>query len=405
MSQQPQGKLAVWFVFATVLLDMIGIGLVVPVLPRLISEIAGRDIANASVLGGWLFFVYGGMQFLFGPAVGNLSDAVGRRPVLLLSVFGLGIDYFLTALAPTIGWLFIGRGIAGICGASYVTANAYLADITKPDDRARAFGLIGAAFGVGFTIGPALGGILGEFGPRVPFYAAAAFSLVNFAFGFFVLPETLPPDKRRPFEWRRANPLGALKVFSTYPGVIPLAAAMFVFFLASSVYPAIWAYWGIARFGWSEMTIGLSLAAFGLVTALTQGFVTGPIVARFGERRVMIFGLLMTVIAVVGYGLAPSLFVVMLLFVVNAPEGFVQPTMTAILSHAAPDDAQGEMQGGIASLQNLGMLIGTVVFAQIFGYFMQPNAIVMSPSVGFFVAAALFTLTLVWIVLATSERK
>lgn len=405
MSQQPQGKLAVWFVFATVLLDMIGIGLVVPVLPRLISEIAGRDIANASVLGGWLFFVYGGMQFLFGPAVGNLSDAVGRRPVLLLSVFGLGIDYFLTALAPTIGWLFIGRGIAGICGASYVTANAYLADITKPDDRARAFGLIGAAFGVGFTIGPALGGILGEFGPRVPFYAAAAFSLVNFAFGLFVLPETLPPDKRRPFEWRRANPLGALKVFSTYPGVIPLAAAMFVFFLASSVYPAIWAYWGIARFGWSEMTIGLSLAAFGLVTALTQGFVTGPIVARFGERRVMIFGLLMTVIAVVGYGLAPSLFVVMLLFVVNAPEGFVQPTMTAILSHAAPDDAQGEMQGGIASLQNLGMLIGTVVFAQIFGYFMQPNAIVMSPSVGFFVAAALFTLTLVWVVLATSERK
>ena len=404
MAAEPAGKMAVWFIFATVLIDMIGIGIIIPVLPKLIVEISGQDLAGASILGGWLFFAYGGMQFLFGPTVGNLSDAVGRRPVLLISLIGLGIDYILMAFAPTMFWLFVGRIVAGLCGASYVTASAYLADVTAPEDRARAFGLIGAAFGVGFVFGPALGGILGEYGPRVPFYAAAAFSLVNVAFGYFVLPETLPPEKRRPFEWRRANPVGALRVFSSYPGAIPLAIAMFAFFLASSVYPAIWAFWAIARFGWSEMTIGLSLAAFGLVTALTQGVVTGPIVARYGERKVMIFGLLMAAIAAVGYGLAPSLTVVLILFVIHAPEGFVHPTMTALLSHAAPEDAQGEMQGGIASLQNLGMLIGTVFFAQIFGWFMHPNAIWVSPSIGYFVAAFMIALTLLGVILTNRSR-
>lgn len=401
----PRNTPAVWFVIATVFIDMIGMGLVMPVLPRLIMDVSSVDLATASVIGGWMFFAYAGMQFLLGPTMGNLSDAYGRRPLLLLSVFGLGVDYFIAAVAPSVFWLFVARAIAGICGASYVVANACLADMTAPADRARVFGYIGAAFGLGFVIGPALGGILGEFGPRVPFYAAAIFSLANFVFGWFVLPETLPPEKRRRFILARANPIGTLKVFHTYSGAIPLAAAMFAFFLASAVYPAIWSFWGIARFGWSELTIGLTLAVFGVVTAVTQAFVTGPIVARFGEWRVVIFGLVSAVVAAVGYGLAPSMLVVLILFVIHAPEGFVMPALTAMLSHRAPEDAQGEMQGGIASLQSLGMLIGTPFFAQVFGYFMQPDAPIVSPSIGFIVAAFLLALVLAGMLFASPQTS
>lgn len=400
----PRNTPAVWFAVATVFIDMIGMGLVMPVLPRLIMEVSSVDLAQATVIGGWLFFAYAGMLFLLGPTMGSLSDAFGRRPLLLVSIFGLGIDYILTALAPSIFWLFVGRAIAGICGASYVIANAYLADLTPPDQRARVFGYIGAAFGLGFVIGPALGGILGEFGPRVPFYAAAAFSLANFVFGLFVLPETLPPEKRRPFDIARANPIGTLKVFRTYSGAIPLSIAMFAFFLASAVYPAIWAFWGIARFGWSELTIGLTLAVFGIVTAVTQAFVTGPIVARYGEWRVVVFGLVSAAVAAAGYGLAPSLLAVLVLFVIHAPEGFVMPALTALLSRCAPEDAQGEMQGGIASLQSLGMVLGTPFFAHVFGYFMQPTAPVVSPGIGFFVAAVLLALVLAGFLLTTSSR-
>ena len=227
MSRRP-GKFAVTFVFITVFLDMVGFGLVMPVLPRLIEQVSGANLAGASIWGGWLFFAYGGMQFLFGPAIGNMSDAVGRRPVLLLSVFGLAVDYILTGFAPTIIWLFVGRTFAGICGASYTTANAFLADITKPEDRARVFGLMGAAFGLGFVIGPAIGGLLGSFGPRVPFFVAAALAILNFAYGWFVLPETLAPENRRPFSLTRSNPIGALKVFARYRGVVPLSAVMFL---------------------------------------------------------------------------------------------------------------------------------------------------------------------------------
>mgnify|MGYP001389511629 CR=1 FL=1 len=395
MNRQP-GRFAVIFVFATVFIDMVGFGLVMPVLPRLIEEVSGSDLAGASIWGGWLFFAYGGMQFLFGPAIGNLSDAYGRRPVLLLSVFGLAVDYLLTAFAPTMLWLFGGRIFAGICGASYTTANAFLADITKPEDRAKVFGMMGAAFGLGFIIGPAIGGLLGEFGPRVPFFVAAGLSLVNFVFGWIVLPETLAAENRRPFTLARANPIGALKVFANYRGVVPLCAVMLFFFLSTAVYPAIWAFWGIAAFGWSEATVGLTLAAFGLVTAIVQGGLTGPVVKRLGERKAVVLGLTMGVVALFGYGLAPSLAVVLVLLVIHAPEGFAHPALTALLSHAAPEDAQGEIQGGIASLQSIGMLVGTVLFAQVFGWFMQPNPIIVSPSIAYFLAGTMLALTLVY---------
>ena len=393
MNRQP-GRFAVIFVFITVFIDMVGFGLIMPVLPRLIEEVSGSDLAGASIWGGWLFFAYGGMQFLFGPAIGNLSDAYGRRPVLLLSVFGLAVDYLLTAFAPSMLWLFVGRIFAGICGASYTTANAFLADITKPEERAKVFGMMGAAFGLGFVIGPAIGGLLGEFGPRVPFFVAAGLSLLNVIYGWFVLPETLAPEKRRPFSLARSNPIGALKVFARYRGVVPLSAVMFLYFLSTAVYPAIWAFWGIAAFGWSEAMVGLSLAAFGLVTAIVQGGLTGPVVKRLGERRTVVFGLVMAVIALFGYGLAPGLAAVLVLLVIHAPEGFVHPALTALMSREAPEDAQGELQGGIASLQSIGMLMGTVLFAQVFGWFMKPNPLIVSPSIAYFLAGVMLALTL-----------
>jgi MFS transporter, DHA1 family, tetracycline resistance protein len=404
MSARTPGKFAVIFVFITVFMDMVGFGLIMPVLPRLIEDVSGSDLAGASLWGGWLFFAYGGMQFLFGPAIGNLSDAFGRRPVLLLSVFGLAVDYLLTAFAPNMIWLFVGRIFAGICGASYTTANAYLADITEPEDRAKVFGMMGAAFGLGFVIGPAIGGLLGEYGPRVPFFVAAGLSILNFAYGWLVLPETLAHVNRRPFSWPRANPIGALKVFANYRGVLPLSAVMFLYFLSTAVYPAIWAFWGIAAFGWSEATIGLSLAAFGLITAVVQGGLTGPVVKWLGERRTVVFGLVMAVIALFGYGLAPGLLAVLLLLVIHAPEGFVHPALTALMSRSAPEDAQGELQGGIASLQSIGMLLGTVLFAQVFGWFMKPNVILVSPSVAYFLAGTMLAVTLA-VFLMLRERK
>ena len=388
------GKHAVTFVLITVFLDMVGFGIIMPVLPSLIQQVGHVSIADAARIGGWLFFAFSAAQFLFGPTMGNLSDAFGRRPLLLLAVFGLFIDYLLMSVAPNLFWLFVGRAIAGLCGASYVIANAYIADVTRPEDRAKAFGMIGAAFGLGFVIGPALGGLLGEYGARMPFYVAAGVSALNLVYGYFVLPETLAPSNRRAFEWQRANPLGTFKVFTTYHGVVPLSIVMFVYFFSSAVYPAIWAFWGIAKFGWSEWLVGLSLAAFGIVTAVFQGALTGPAVKLWGESKVALIGLVSAVIAAVGYGFAPGLLVVIIFFIVHGPEGFVHPMLTAIMSKAVPENAQGELQGGISSIMSVSMLLGTVFFSQVFGYFMQDSAPVTSPDMAFFVAAGLLVVTL-----------
>jgi MFS transporter, DHA1 family, tetracycline resistance protein len=386
---------AVIFVMLTVLLDMVGFGLIMPVLPTLIEDVGQMTLADASLIGGWMFFAFSATQFLFSPLMGNLSDRYGRRPLLLLAVFGLGVDYLFSALAPTLFWLFVGRAIAGLCGSSYVIANAYIADVTAPDDRAKAFGMMGAAFGIGFVLGPALGGLLGEFGPRVPFYAAAGISTLNLIYGWFVLPETLPPEKRRAFDWRRANPFGTLKVFRQYQGVLPMCIVLGVYFFATSVYPAIWAFWGMAKFDWSVSMVGLTLAAFGIVTAAFQGGLAGPAVKRFGEEQVVMIGMVSAVIAAVGYGLAGSLTMVLILLFIHGPEGFVHPMLTAIMSKAVPDDAQGELQGGISSVMNIAMLAGTVFFSQIFGYFMQPTGAVVSPDIAFFIAAGVLVVSLV----------
>jgi DHA1 family tetracycline resistance protein-like MFS transporter len=392
------------FVLITVFLDMVGFGLIMPVLPALIEDVGQMEIADAALIGGWLFFAFSLTQFLFGPMMGNLSDAFGRRPMLLLAVFGLFVDYLLMSFAPNLFWLFVGRAFAGLCGASYVIANAYIADVTAPEERAKAFGMVGAAFGVGFVIGPAIGGMLGEYGPRVPFMVAAAISAVNLVYGYFVIPETLDSGKRRSFELIRSNPFGTFRVFQTYRSVLPLCAVMSIYFFASSIYPAIWAFWGIAKFGWSEWLIGLSLAAFGIVTAVFQGVLTGPAVKLWGESKTALIGLVSACIAVVGYGFAPGLLVVVLLFIIHGPEGFVHPMLTAMMSKETPENAQGELQGGVSSIMAVTMLLGTVFFAQIFGYFLQPNAPFVSPNVAFFVSGALLVVTLVLFIVVRNKH-
>jgi MFS transporter, DHA1 family, tetracycline resistance protein len=385
---------AIVFVFVTVLLDMVGFGIIIPVLPRLIEDVGHLGLGDAAVIGGWMFVAFSLSQFLFAPVMGALSDAYGRRPLLLLAVFGLFLDYIFSALAPTLFWLFVGRIIAGVCGSSYVIANAFIADVTEPEDRARAFGLMGAAFGVGFVIGPAIGGLLGEFGPRVPFWAAAAISGLNVLYGWFVLPETLAPENRRRFRLADANPFGTFRVFAAYKGVLPLVLVLGLFFFASSVYPAIWPFWGIARFGWSETIIGLTLAAFGIVAAVTQGVLSGPLVARFGEHRVAFWGLVFAAGAAVGYGLAWSLPVVLVLLVLHAPEGLVHPVLNAVLSKSVPEDAQGQLQGGISSVTNIAMLLGTLFYSQLFGLVMPEGAPPERAGLPFVVAGGLLAMVL-----------
>jgi MFS transporter, DHA1 family, tetracycline resistance protein len=398
-------RLAIAFVIITVFLDMVGIGLIFPVLPQIVETVGKTDLASATLISGWLFFSYVGMQFIFGPLIGNLSDTHGRRPLLLISVFGLAVDYLLTAFAPNLWWLFVGRIFAGLCGASYTTANAYLADITKQEDRAKTFGYIGAAYGLGFIIGPAIGGLLGEYGPRVPFFAAALISILNFGFGYFVLPETLAQDMRRPFSLARANPFGTFKVFLTYRQVIPLSIVMFLYYLATSVYPAIWPFWGIARFGWSESTIGLTLACFGLVMALTAGFLTGPANRLFGQRRTIILGLSMAAVTAAGFAFSSGFGMVFLFMLINAPEGFADPGLTALMSEDAPPDAQGELQGGIASAKNLAMLLGTPMFAQLFGHFLKSQTVEVAAYASFFTTTALCLMAITIFVLKSKSAK
>ena len=390
---------AVLFILVTVFLDMVGFGIIIPVLPALIGDVGHLSLGEAAILGGWMAAAYSLVQFLSGPLMGNLSDRFGRRPLLLIAIFGLGADFLLHALAPSVAWLFVGRVFAGLCGASWVIANAFLADITPAADRGRVFGMMGAAFGLGFVIGPAIGGLLGEYGPRVPFYVAAAVSAANFLYGWFVLPESLPPERRRPFRLARSNPFGAFKVFRTYQGVLPMCAVLAAFFFFSSVYPAIWPFWAKARFGWSEAMVGITLALFGVIMAFFQGMLTGPAVRHFGEFRTVLVGLVSASLAAAGYGFAPGLVAVVLLMVVHGPEGFIHPMLTALMSVRVPEDAQGELQGGIAALTNVAMLFGTLFFAQVFGHFLNGPA--PDPNMAFHIAAVGLALTLglfLWVV-------
>jgi MFS transporter, DHA1 family, tetracycline resistance protein len=368
-ADRKNSRLTLICILVTILLDMVGYGIIVPVLPELIKELTGGGVAEAAVYGGWLVFVYASMQFLFSPVLGNLSDHFGRRPVLLGSLLGLTFDYLMMGFAPAVWYLFIGRFISGVSGAAVSTATAYMADITQPHKRTQRFGLIGAAFGLGFIIGPVIGGELGAFGPKVPFYAAAGLAFANFLFGVFVLPESLNRAHRRPFDIRRANPFGALLSLRKYPVVLWLMLALFLFSMAGQAFPSVFNYFTIAVFDFSSSQIGRSLGAFGICFALFQALAVGPLVKRFGETPVVAVGMMGAGIAFAGIAFIHSQTWLYVYIVIGAISGLAAPTITGLLSRQVPDNAQGEMQGAINAANSLATIIGPLAATQVFAYF------------------------------------
>ena len=386
---RPAGKHALVFVVVTVLLDIVGFGLIIPVLPRLLVELTGDSVSQAAIDGGWLAFVYAAMQFVCAPVLGNLSDRHGRRPVLLFAVGALGVDYVVMGLAPTLAWLFLGRAISGMAGASFTPAYAYVADVSPPDKRAQSFGLISAAFGVGFILGPALGGFLGTFGTRTPFFAAAALSLVNLLYGTFVLPESLPLEARRPFEWRRANPLGTLLQMRKHPVVLGLLGALFLWMVAHQVMPSTWTFYTKFRFGWSEAMIGASLAAAGVVMAISQATLMRVLVPRLGERRTALTGIAVASVGYFGYGVASASWMMFAWLATWFLGALVMPSTNALMSHRVEKSAQGELQGAVASLFGLSSIVGPPLMTQLFGRFSAPDAPVHLPGAAFFASTLL----------------
>lgn len=381
---------AIVFIFITILIDSIGFGIILPVLPELIMQISGAGLSQAARYGGWLYFVYAITQFFSAPVIGNLSDRFGRRPVLLLALFALGIDYVVMGLAPGLAWLFAGRIVAGIAGASYTPAYAYIADITPPEKRAQNFGFVSAAFGLGFVLGPAIGGLLGSLGPRAPFFVAAGLALLNAAFGLFALPESLPQERRRAFEWSRANPFGTLMQLRKQPMIVGLAGVTFLWVLGHQVLPSTWAFYTMLRFGWSEAAVGLSLAAAGIVMAISQGGLTKVLVPKLGgERRAALVGLLSGAAVYCCYAFAPFGWVMYIGIAGWGLAALSWPSLNALMSQQIPANAQGELQGGLASLSSLAAVLGPPLMTQLFGTFSDTAGAVYFPGAPFFAAALL----------------
>ena len=394
---------ALAFISVTLLLDTIGFGLILPVYPRLLVELTGQSLSRVAVYGGWLGFIYAAMQFIGAPILGNLSDRYGRRRVIPFAVGALGIDYIIMGFAPTLEWLFVGRAISGAAGASFTPAYAYVADISPPEKRAQNFGIVSASFGTGFIVGPAIGGLLGSLGPRAPFFAAAILSIVNFVYGTFVLPESLLPEHRRPFRWRRANPLGTLVQMRKHPVVLGLLAALLLWAIGNQVMPSTWAFYTKFRFGWSEAMIGASLAVAGLLMISSQATMTRYIVPRLGGRKVAIMGMVGGTAAYLGFGLGTAgwmMFVAMLGWFFGA---LVYPNVNALMSQRIPRDAQGELQGAVASLMSLSAIIGPPFMAHLFARFTSPGASMYVPGAPFFASAILATGCLVIFLISTRE--
>jgi DHA1 family tetracycline resistance protein-like MFS transporter len=380
---------ALAFIFVTVVLDILALGIVIPVLPHLVEDFMGGDTAGAAKVYGLFGTVWALMQFISMPVVGALSDRFGRRRVILLSNLGLGLDYVLMALAPNLAWLFVGRVISGITAASISTAMAYIADVTPTDKRAAAFGKVGMAFGLGFVLGPAIGGILGSVDPRLPFWAAAAFSLANALYGVFVLPESLPPEKRRAFEWRRANPLGSLRLLRSHPQLSGLAVVVFLSNLAHAALPATFVLYAGYRYGWTERDVGFALASIGVCSAIVQGALVGTTVRRFGERRVLLAGLACGAIGFFAYGLAPTGALFIAAVPVVALWGLASPAAQGIMTrHIAPTE-QGALQGAAGSIMGVATMIGPALFAGTFAYFIGAGTRWHVPGAAFMLASLL----------------
>lgn len=374
---------AVGFIFITVLLDVIGWGIIIPVIPNLIKELINGDISEAAKYGGWLTFAYAITQFIFAPVIGNLSDKYGRRPVLLTSLFAFSLDFLLLAFAPTITWLFIGRILSGITGASFTTASAYIADVSTHENRAKNFGLMGAAFGLGFIIGPVLGGLLGDFGTRVPFIAAAILCMLNFLYGYFILPESLSKDKRRPFELKRANPIGAFLHLKKYPNLIGLVLAIFVLYVGSHAVQSNWNYFTMYQFNWTEKMVGISLGVIGLLVGIVQGGLIRWINPKIGNVKSIYFGLALYTIGMFLFAFATESWMMFVFLIPYCLGGIAGPALQAVVSEQVPPSEQGEIQGTLTSLMSASSIVGPPMMASVFYYFTHDEAPFLFPGAPF----------------------
>jgi DHA1 family tetracycline resistance protein-like MFS transporter len=395
---------ALAFIFVTVLIDIIGLGIIIPVLPKLIMSMKHVGLGEAARIGGYLMLTYSAMQFVSGPVLGGLSDRFGRRPILLASLAAFGLDYLLMGFAPTLAWLFAGRIIAGMTGASFNSAYAYIADVTPPERRTQDFGLLGFAFGAGFIIGPAIGGLLGAYGTRTPFFLAAGLALINVAYGYFALPESLAKADRRPFDWRRANVWGSLvRLRALRPAVLILASATFLWSFAQMSLQSTWNYYTLARFGWSVKQVGWSLAAVGVSAIFAQAVLTRILVPRFGEKRLVPWAALSAIGGYIVYASATEGWMMYAGIAVATLGGLVYPSLQSLMSAEVGRDAQGELQGAVSSLVSLAAIIGPPVMTQAFAYFSSPAAPVLLPGAAFVLAALLATGTLLLFVRAMTR--
>ena len=386
---------AIGFIFITMLIDITGWGIIIPVIPKLIQELIHGDLSDAAKYGGWLTFAYAITQFVFAPLIGNLSDQYGRRPIILISLFGFSLDYLLLSFAPTIAWLFIGRILAGITGASITTASAYIADVSTPENRAKNFGMIGAAFGLGFIIGPVIGGLLGQYGSRVPFYAAGVLCMVNFIYGYFILPESLSKENRRKFDWKRANPVGSLLNLRKYPSILGLMLAIFLLYVASHAVQSNWSYFTMYQLHWDEKMVGISLGIIGLLVGIVQGGLIRWINPKLGNEKSIFFGIALYAIGMFLFAFATQSWMMFVFLIPYCLGGIAGPAMQSVISGAVSPSEQGEIQGTMTSLMSASAIIGPPLMSMLFYYFTHDDAPIQFAGAPFILGGVLMIISAV----------
>ena len=391
--KQNKNQAALGFIFITMLIDVIGWGIIIPVIPGLIEELIQGDISEAAKVGGWITFAYAITQFVFAPLIGNLSDKFGRRPIILISLLGFTLDYILLALAPTITWLFIGRIIAGITGASITTASAYIADISTIENRAKNFGMIGAAFGLGFIIGPVIGGLLGQYGARVPFYAAAALCFLNFLYGYFILPESLPKEKRSVLNLKKANPIGSFLHLKKYPKLIGLASSMFLLYVASHAIQSNWSFFTMYKFNWDEKMVGISLGVIGLLVALVQGVLIRWVNPWLGNEKSIYAGFFLYSLGMLLFTFANQSWMMFIFLIPYCLGGIAGPALQAVISIQVPETEQGKIQGTLTSLMSASAIVGPPLMTGIFYYFTKEQTPFEFAGAPFLLASILMTIS------------
>lgn len=386
---------AIGFIFITMLIDITGWGIIIPVIPKLIQELIHGDLSDAAKYGGWLTFAYAITQFVFAPLIGNLSDQYGRRPIILISLFGFSLDYLLLSFAPTITWLFVGRILAGITGASITTASAYIADVSTPENRAKNFGMIGAAFGLGFIIGPVIGGLLGQYGARVPFYAAGVLCMVNFIYGYFILPESLSKENRRKFDWKRANPVGSLLNLRKYPSILGLMSAVFLLYVASHAVQSNWSYFTMYQLHWDEKMVGISLGIIGLLVGIVQGGLIRWINPKLGNEKSIFIGIALYAIGMFLFAFATQSWMMFVFLIPYCLGGIAGPAMQSVISGAVSPSEQGEIQGTMTSLMSASAIIGPPLMSMLFYYFTHDDAPIQFAGAPFILGGVLMIISAV----------